>query len=381
MNILQSSRDPEAIVCPKSKLKLLQYKLAEAERIIGGGVKLISCDITKEKHIGPTDIVLLREDLRCAYPIVDDIPILIAPEMLTVDGNLLDCNLSDVKYCEAYKEMKFYNEVASRNVENLKNSEGFKILEPILKNKYHSSKLFPEPANIWLDATYDCIAQHDAYEYIAPVEGKRVLQVGGMGIHAVKFLLAGAKEAWVLTPMLEEARYAVMLANAVGVGDCLNCVVGVAEELPFNSGFFDIIYVGGCLHHLVTSLALFESERVLCSGGRFTAVEPWKTPLYDLGKRMMGNREENLFGQRDNNFIESPLTTERIRSLYSIFRNATVLHHGVFTRYPLLAFCKLGIKIPLSIVWQIFKLDDVSCSIFPKLQNIMGSSVSILAEK
>ena len=38
---------------------------------------------------------------------------------------------------------------------------------------------------------------------------KRVLQVGGSGSHAVKFLVAGAAEAWLITPMHGETSVAL----------------------------------------------------------------------------------------------------------------------------------------------------------------------------
>ena len=59
-----------------------------------------------------------------------------------------------------------------------------------------------------------------------------MLQLGGAGTAAVKFLLAGAAEATLLSPMPGELFFA-QYREAYGVADRLKLVVGVAEELPF----------------------------------------------------------------------------------------------------------------------------------------------------
>jgi len=90
-----------------------------------------------------------------------------------------------------------------------------------------------------IDAVYDCGGQWDAYNHLAPIRGKRVLQVGGKGIHAIKFILAGVKEAWLLSPMIGELinkvfsnfkiihhgallRYPLLVLNKFGVTISIN---------------------------------------------------------------------------------------------------------------------------------------------------------------
>lgn len=198
------------------------------------------------------------------------------------------------------------------------------------------------------------------------------MQLGGKGLHAVKFLLAGAAEAWMVTPMVGEAIYARSLAEAAGVADRLRCVVAIAEELPFPSQSFDGIYSGGCVHHMVTELALPEIARVLADGGRFAAVEPWKAPLHTIGTKLLGKREVEVACR--------PLTTSRIEPLFQSFAEAHVMRHGALTRYPLLALSKLGVACPLSVAWYVHKIDDVICSVLPPLRRI-GSSVALLGVK
>ena len=104
----------------------------------------------------------------------------------------------------------------------------------------------------------------------------------------MKWLLAGAAEAWVMTPMLGEVYCSIALAKEAGVVDRLRCVVGVAEEIPLAGDMFDAIYSGGCVHHMTTELAMPEIARVLKSGGRFASADPWRAPLHSIGKKFLG---------------------------------------------------------------------------------------------
>lgn len=368
---LRHPENVEILVCPETKLRLLTCTMAEAEDKIARGSKLVSRRKRKTDSFQSTT-VLLREDYKCAYPVIDGIPILMVPEMLTAEGNIGDCNLVDPKYAEAYMEMEYYNKIASKEAKAIKESEAFKIIEPILRASDKQRSSFPYPRNVWLDAIYDCAAQWDAYMNIAPVKGRRVLQLGGKGIHAVKFLLAGAEESWLTTPMVGEVSCAIALADAAGVSERFRYVVAVAEELPFVSNIFDAIYSGGCLHHMVISAVLPECVRVLRSGGKFGAADPWRTPLYKIGTKILGKREPNVHCQ--------PLTNERIEALYSIFRHSCVKHHGTITRYPLLALAKFGISSCLPVVWWLNRIDDAICSVIPGFRRF-GSSVAVLGDK
>src|SRR6185369_15696634 len=163
----------------------------------------------------------------------------------------------------------------------------------------------------WIDCVPDCKAQYNAYRYLGQIAGKRLLQLGGKGIHAVKWLLGGAAEAWVLTPMLGEVYCSVALAKEAGVLDRLRCVVGVAEEIPLAENSFDGAYSGGCVHHMATELALPEIRRVLKPGGRFSSTDPWRAPLYKIGITIFGKQERNVFCR--------PLTAARVAPLFTTF--------------------------------------------------------------
>jgi hypothetical protein len=314
----------------------------------------------------------MRADGKLAYPIVEDVPILLAPEALGSKQHQRAFNLDDPRYAEAYLEMKFYNEVASDEARNIRAAESFQLVQPVLEASEFERQSFPEPRSIWLDATYDCAAQWDAYRHLAPLPGKRVMQLGGKGIHAVKLLLGGAAEAWVVTPMLGEIRCAIALAEAAGVAKRLRSAVSVGEELPFADNSFDGIYCGGCLHHMQTEIALPEISRVLTPGGAFAAVEPWKAPLYTLGTSILGKRERGAFCR--------PLTKARVAPLEDAFTDNAIIQHGTLTRYPLLALAKLGLASSMETVWRMNRIDDALCSLLPGFRR-MGSSVVCLGRK
>lgn len=174
--------------------------------------------------------------------------------------------------------------------------------------------------------------------------------------------------------MLGEALCAQALADEVGVGDLLRCVVAVAEELPIRSGAVDAILSGGCLHHMQTEMALPEAARVLREGGRFAAFDPWRAPLYSIGTKIFGRREpaELVF--------DRPLTKARLEPVWHAFGKVAVVHHGTLTRYPLIALSKLGVGCGLSVAWHLGSVDDAVCSFLPRMRG-MGSSVAVLGNK
>jgi uncharacterized protein YbaR (Trm112 family) len=364
------------LACPETKRPLELCSLEEAEKRIGSVLVPRSEALTAKNKIstpfGRSSQVLLRQDLEGAYPIVDDVPILLIPEMLTPSDRMRQIDLCQLQYAESYEEMEFYNDYAINEAKQLKNSFDFTSLAPILTVPKESIPSFPHPKEIWIETIYDCAAQWDAYEYLSPISEKRVVQLGGKGTHAVKLLLAGASEAWIITPMLGEAVYARALAEEFGVADRLRCVVGVAEELPVADGSIDLFYLGGCLHHMQTHLAFPEVKRVLCDGGRFAAVEPWRAPLYALGTKILGKREPSVYCK--------PLTAERLEPVRQLFEKYQIVQHGTLTRYPLLALNKFGINSSLSVAWHANQVDDAVSSLIPGMRE-MGSSVVVLCEK
>ena len=260
--------------CPLSGLPFSIVDRLDAERSITGAEVPLSTRLNRSpRPVGATRLLLLRSDGRAAFPVDHGIPVLLAPEVLTSRAEAKNFDLRDPKYAEAYEEMEFYNRVATAETNSSDLLSDFPHLRTLLSTRSQDDR-FMQDRWKWIDAVYDAPAQDDAYRHLGPLTDKTVAQIGGKGIHAVKFLLAGARLAWVITPMLGEAKCALALARRMGVEEKLRCVVGLAEELPLADGSVDAIYAGGCVHHMVTDLALPQIARVLRKGGRFSAVEP-----------------------------------------------------------------------------------------------------------
>ncbi len=323
----------------------------------------------KAMTIGATETVLVREDQTVAYPVVDGVPVLLAPEALGAPALAGYFDLDQSAFQEAYLEMDFYNEVGTRQAAEITSSEAWQALDDLVRLTDGNPETMLSPPVAWLDAIYDSASQADAYAALMPIRERTFAQIGGKGIHAIKFLLAGATQAWLITPMLGEAQCAFALAAEFGVQDRLQCVVAVGEQLPVRDKFFDGIYVGGSVHHMDTELAMPEAKRVLSSGGVFSAVEPFRAPLYGIGTRVMGKRETEVHC--------IPLDEARIGPFLEAFDDAQVVHHGALTRYPLLALSKLGVRLPFRAVWRINSADDTFSDRVSSLRGA-GSSICLV---
>lgn len=361
--------DVTVLVCPRTRQPLAMMARADAERLMGGRLQALRPIRGGEPEpFGPTDVVLVRADHRRAYPVIDGFPILLAPEILGVAGEVEEIDLKDPRYEEAYREMPFYDRTATDEAAKV----ALRAERAAQRARDADAMQFPAPRKVWIDFICDGVAQWDAYRHLAPVGGRRVVQIGGKGAHAVKFLLAGAREAWNLSPMLGEARYATALAKASGVDGKLRCVVAIAEELPFADRTFDGILVPSCVHHMQTDRAFPEFRRVLAEGGRFAAIEPWLAPGYKLGTRLIGKREANPYCK--------PLTKRSASPLFSAFGNGRIIHHGTFTRYALIAVEKTGLPLSATLAWWILKIDDAVASLIPGLRGL-GSGAVLLGTR
>lgn len=366
----------EVLACPETRqpLELITRQQAEADLDAPLGLLRATDERSSDldAHFGTVTHILRCRDHRTAYAIVDGIPVLIVPEQIGSRTQHRSFDLKDPRYAEAYEEMEYYNQVSDNLAREITRSDSYAHVARVQQASPDERASFPAPPQVWLDAIYDSASQWDAYRHIAPLGGMRVMQLGGQGIHAVKFLVGGADQAWLITPMLAEARFAVSLAAAFGVESRLRCVVSIAEELPLQDATFDVVYSGGCVHHMVTSLALPEAARVLKGGGRFAAIEPWRAPFYSLGTRLFGKREENVFCR--------PLDWERVAPLKTAFGWSGTVQHGTFARYFLIALKKLGLKLSLMTVWRLIRIDDSLSSVVPGLRRL-GSSIALLGTK
>lgn len=366
----------DVLACPETGQPLELVTRQQAEADLGVPLGLLRAPEERsfdlDGHFGTVTHILRRKDHQTAYAVVDGIPILMVPEQIGPYNRRRSFDLKDPRYAEAYEEMEYYNQVSDHQVREISRSDAYAHVARVQQASPGERTSFPAPPQVWLDAVYDSASQWDAYLHIAPLGGMRVMQLGGQGIHAVKFLVGGADQAWLVTPMLAEARFAVSLAAAFGVESRLRCAVSIAEELPLQDATFDVVYSGGCVHHMVTSLALPEAARVLKDGGRFAAIEPWRAPFYSLGTRVFGKREENVFCR--------PLDRQRVAPLQTAFGWSGTVQHGTFMRYFLIAVKKLGVKLSLMTVWRLIRIDDSLSSLIPGLRRL-GSSIALLGTK
>lgn len=350
------------LVCPESRTPLERRPAADAP-------DLMPPRGTGYTPVGRTAELMVRVDGSGAYPVVKDVPVLLAPELLTPAGAGREVDVTVVPYAEAYAEMEHYSRGAEAEAASAATSHHAQRLDRLVALPDEARRAFPEPADLWLDAAYELAAQAQAYAHLQPVQGSRVLQLGGRGAQAVTLLLAGAQEAWVATPMVGELIYARALAEHCGVADRLGTVAALAEELPFPNGSFDLVYSQGCVHHWVVDRALPECARALAAGGRFAAVEPWRGPMYGIGTKVLGKRDRAVQCE--------VLTAPRILPAMEVFQDGRVEHHGALTRYPLLALWKAGVKPDRDRLWRISKADDALTARFPRLRE-SGSSVALL---
>ena len=324
--------------------------------------------------------MLLREDGRAAYPVVDGIPVLLAPEVLTGAQAQRTFDLKAPQYAEAYLEMEFYNSIGFNEANLLrdagsllavKGNEALQHLERLRLRPAQDRESFPRPPKVWLYARMDLQSEWDCYSHIGSVKGQRILQLGGTGKAIQAMLLAGAADALLLTPMIGEAQAALASARLVGVADRFRCVIAVAEEIPLADSSVDVAFSGGCVHHMRTDIAFPEVARILRPGGRFAAIEPWRAPLYGLGTRLLGKREDNPFCR--------PMTAARVAPLFDAFQNARYELHGTLTRYAMLGLQKFGVLTPLDRAWWIGRVDDKVSSVLGLRR--FGSGVALLATK
>lgn len=309
--------------------------------------------------VGATEHVLVRGDDSGAFPLVKGVPVLLGPEALVPAHRRELVDVTAAPYSEAYLEMDFYNDSPVENEALGRELDRLMEVEP---------SSFPREWRAWIDATYDGNAQGDCYRSLGEMTGRAALQIGGSGLHAVKFLMAGAASAVLVTPMLTEALRAVWLAERVGVERRLSVALGIAEEIPLADRSVDAAFAGGCVHHMVVPQAMTQVARALRPGGVFAAAEPWRAPLYGIGTRLLGKREANAHC--------TPLTKSALAGFEAPFDDVEITHHGAMLRYALLAGSKCGAQPSVGRVTRLIELDD-RLSDRLRLRR-WGSSVSLI---
>jgi GT2 family glycosyltransferase len=274
-------------------------------------------------------------------------------------------------------DFAFYGSESDRLAARLRTIEGLDELERLgdvpetlfqLRAMAESpERRFPHPRQLWSLSKFDAPGEWDCLKFLAPVEGKRVAQIGGTGAWAVAFALAGASESWLISPFQPELDAGLEIARLAKVD--LRVRLCPAEQLAFEEGYFDAIFAPGCAHHFETEEAFPEIHRALRAGGKFAAIDPWLTPVYHLGIR--------VFGKRERGVKCVPLDAQRMIPFYRSFPGAEVRHHGTFTRYPLILLERF-VHLPDSLVWSALRLDDAFSTLLGCRR--LGSGVALLAQ-
>jgi hypothetical protein len=141
--------------------------------------------------------VLVCDETKKAYPIVDEVPILIEPEALSCDRSVQNIDITNEKYAESYQESEHYNTVAKKSIGNVESSSAYTDLRSALAATKQDCKSFPYPIDVWIGqkAVASSLARVDAYSHLKPLDGACILEIGGSGVQAIKMLLAGARVA------------------------------------------------------------------------------------------------------------------------------------------------------------------------------------------
>lgn len=295
----------------------------------------------EKKPFGVTDQILAVEGASYAYPVVDGVPVLLGPERLVPRNSLTDypiVDLADPKYAEAYEEMDHYSNL--NDIDKVLRNSHIKRLAQC-EDIAEFAETFPEPADFWLDGAYGNVVREQAvFRYLAPVQDKVFLQLGGSGRTAITMLLAGARRAYLVTPAIGETLFAIRLASFLGVRDRFIPVLGVGEEIPFLDNQIDLLYSGSCFHHMRFKYLSGELHRVLSTGGKFAGVDAWKTFLHTIGIKMLGKQEYGI--DTPEGVYCRPVTNNRLAHMRQKFPNMEITLNEPILRYLFIGLNKLS---------------------------------------
>jgi SAM-dependent methyltransferase len=352
--------------CPVIRAQLEIVARAEAEERLGS--ELSSPARAGRPPVGITERVALSSGW--AYPVIEDVPVLLVPERLFPDGDGPVADVSMPPYAEAYSEMDPYSAASDIEANAPSIRAEVERLERRREMVASGRASFPDPVELWIGPGDEFTAQLHALRHLAPVEDQRVLQVGGNGWHAVSMLAAGAREASVVSPVLDELRLCARVAKDAGLDDRLSLACAIAEELPIKDKTIDLVYSPASIHHTVTERSFPEIARVLAPEGRFASVDVFKSPLYDAGIKMFGKREANVYCK--------PLDHDRLAPA-SVLPGMHLSFHGSLFRYPLSVASRRGRNVKPHWFMRLTKAEDAIARVVPGVSRL-SSLVCITAD-
>ena len=358
----------EIYICPVTKKKLVPAAAEEIKKLndftADAGVQ------TPDKPHRQINGALKTADGEFFYEVREGIPILMpGAGMATTPAVVDDKQSIQSRYTEIEKEAATYDQHSIYITNHPNFGKIGETLRPGLVIPERDLGTFPKPVRLWLDTPISLLAQEKAYEWIAPLRGRRVLQMGGIGSHAVKFLVAGAAEAHLVSPSLGELRTGRLLSEKYGVADRFFPALGIAEQFPFADDTFDAIYGGGCLHHTSMEDSTGEIFRVMKKGGRAAFVEPRMTFWYNAARKVFSSR--GFTTAEAGVETDRPIYRREIEAFISNFSAGQVHVSRTFCHIPITLIHRFfKVPLPLSLIYAIEKTDLFLTGMAPFLKRM-----------
>lgn len=160
------------------------------------------------------------------------------------------------------------------------------------------------------------------FNFLGSVNGKVILDIAcGYSMTPVMFALAGAT-VYAVDVAPKTIATVQHVAERKGVADRLHVHVGPAEELPFASEHFDLLYGGAALHHLQLDRAGQELARVLKRGGKGAFQDPLgHNPVLEFARDYLAYR-----GKHPVKGTDRPLRFHEVQAFGQHFTTCT--YHG-----------------------------------------------------
>ena len=283
-----------------------------------------------------------------------------------------------MRYDRIRKEIIAYNDLARQNLEREIERVTSNLIGKDLVVRFQRAapvEGFPDPPSVWVDSRGSPVSQLDAYRWLSPIRGTRFLQLGGSGSHAIKAVMGGAGQSWLLTPMASEGILGRRMAQHLDLVPSLNVVRGIGERLPFEDASIDRIYGGGTLHHLELGPGLQEIARVLKPGGRAAFTDPNLNPIYRF---LEITRIRNLGRERGAQCY--PLRTRDVQDRATGFSVVECALSGGPSRYAIVGAIRvLKLRVPFSLSLAVQSV-ETNVLLKLKLRSLLGS-LAVLLEK
>jgi SAM-dependent methyltransferase/uncharacterized protein YbaR (Trm112 family) len=336
------------LMCPETELPLEVVDQATLsvinERINNRQLKGVSGDVIQDTF----GTGLIQRDREIFYPIKEGIPLLLVSDCIHYNIERYGVHTYGKEFEQISEqvihESEVYDNVAEVDLKrfdyaDLKQFAGLRPGKSLLEQ---DTTNFPEPMNLWADAG---LCQYYAYKFLTPCDKKCYLQLGGHGSHAIKFLLAGAKEAVTVDPSFKSLIYGRKLSGLFGVEKGFKPVKSCGEFIPYPDNYFDYIYAGGVLHHTDLRKTAQELYRVLKKGGKGAFVEPLEGSFLNRALPKVAHAMHiRLSSKEEAESIDHPLYYGDVNDFLSHFDEGSFREFGLF-------------MLPATVLSKFLKLD------------------------